>query len=469
MQEQNNNRTPTIEECIQECTLLAPELKSVLFGGPDKDGTLWQPIGGLPFSPAYLRFFHMAWFNKVQRWQADYLYRVNGYAQSAVDNLVTMTMGCGFQYDCENDSLQNRLDGFLHKTKWKSRSREAFIRLLVHGECFFRIFDDELRFVDADHVYDSENMGIKTSETDYEEVQSYTINGERVSPDEVQHRKLALSGEKRGTSLLFSISSHLMAAEQLLHNLTRTADVQSRFAVVRSHKANAAAVQVFKSGIQAGERGQGLQRGLEGHRENYEAYEPGSMVDSADSVDWNFPGSAIDAEKYVAVLRAVLRLCAARVGLPENILSQDQDSMGAYNSSLVADGHSTKAMEVWQQRLAEYDLDLFEKCGFDSSKIKVVAPEIALHEKSQTVLEAGFLKTNRMASDQTIAAMFGIDLAAEIEIQPDLADRTPQPAGQKPDADQGGENSPKGTAASSEGGSIDKGTEDRPQEDNAVT
>lgn len=453
--EEQRQQAPTIEECVQmaESFGIVDELRPLLFG-PDKDGILWQPMGSLPFSNAYLRFFQTVWFNKIARYQSDYLYRVNGYAQSAIENLVTMTMGSGFAYQCENQSLQNRLDEFMHRTKFKRRSREAFIRLLTQGEVFYRRFDDELRFVEPDLIYDSQHNGIQTDPEDYETVQSYYVMGKAVSPEEIQHRKLALSGEKRGVSILFSIGSHLMSAEQLLHNLTRTADQQSRFAVIRSHKANADAVTAFKSNIIATQRSQGLQSDhLDGRsRESYENYAPGTMIDTGDSTDWTFPGSAIDASKYVDVLRAVLRLCAARVGLPENILSQDQDSMGAYNSSLVADGHSTKAMEVWQERLAEWDLELFEMFGFDSARIKPVLPEIALHDKNALVLEAGFLKANKLASDSTLAKMFNLDLGAEREQMkleepaPETEDNMPED-GTDPDAKGGdsGEETDAGT------------------------
>lgn len=418
---------PTIDECIQECSLIVPEIRELLFGRPDGSGTIWQPMGTLPFSSAYLKYFQTAWFYKIARYQSDYLWRANGFSQAAINNLVTMVMGSGFSYQADNESLQNRLDDFLHRTRFKRRSREGFIRLLTQGECIFRKFGDDLRFVESDYLWDGQFMGVEMDPEDQETVISYYVGGEPVSPDEIQFRKLALSGEKRGVSVLFSIGAHLIAAEQLLHNLTRTADQQSRFAVVRTHKGNQEAARAFRDTIvDTTPRPTDPNNPNGGTRENYESYKPGTMIDSPDSVNWTFPGSAIDASKYIDVLHSVLRLCTCRLNIPETVLI-DQSKMGAYNSSVVADGHCTRGMSVWQETLAEYDLELFEMFGFDSSRIKVVAPEIAPHDAAQTVTVAECLKRNKWASDATCAKMFDINLEAEIERQPDLAEKDPEP------------------------------------------
>lgn len=442
-------RMPSIEECMQESWGLADELKSFLL--PDRDGTIWQPIGTLPFSPAYARFFQTVWFNKIQRWQSDLLWRVNSYAKAIINNLTTMTMGSGFQYQCENESMQNRLDAFLHRTKFKKKSRRSFVELLTWGETFYRQFGDDLRFVHPDLVYDPLHMGIEQDPEDYETIERYWIMGKPVDASEVQHRKLGWEGEKRGVSILFAIASHLTNAEQLLDNLTRTADQQSRFAFIRKHKGNQQAVEQFRSQIVSNEPASIL--GPCTSRDTYENYRPGSIIDIGDGTEWDSPGAAIDASKYVDVLHAIIRLCAASVSLPEYIIGSSQDDMGAYNASLVADGHSTKAMEVWQEKLAEWDLELFEMFGFDSSKIKVIKPEIALHDKNQTVLQGNFLLDRKLASKSTVAKMFDINYKDELE-QMEL-----EPEEELPEADPLVNENPEISTASLD-------TKDKPQETN---
>lgn len=403
-------------------------------------------MGSLPWSPAYARFFQTARFYKIARWQSDYLHRTSPYAQACIDALVTLVLGSGFAYQAENQALQDRLDAFLHKTKWKKRSREGYIRLLKDGEVFYRKCDDDLRFIEPDYVWHSENMGIELAPTDAETVLAYWVAGqeghsERIEHDpkpekqEIQHRKLALTGEKRGLSVLFSISSHLQSAEQLLTNLTRTADQQSRIAFIRKHKASQEAARELHTDIiaqsranQARENG-GISAANIG---NYETYKAGTIIDTGDGSEWTSPGAAIDASKYIDVLWAVLRLCASRLSIPETILTS-MEEMGAYNSSVISNSFCHKGLTVWQEKLAEWDLELFEMFGFPSDKITVVAPEIASHDANQTVAVAECLKRNKWASDETCAKMFDINLAAEIARQPDLAQKDDQEPAQQLD------------------------------------
>lgn len=425
MQEIVKSSMPSLDECCNQLLSMcgSPFYNSIL-GERDPEGNVWMPMGSMPWANAYNRFFHTIYFYRVARWQSDFLYFANPYATACIDSLVNSVVGSGFTYQCETDEEQEKLAEFIQKSKWKKRSREAAIRTMKSGECFLRKFgDDDMRFVEPDLVFDSEHMGIETEEDDYETIKRYWINEQPVEPDQIQHRKLALSGEKRGVSILFSISSHLQAAEQLLHNLTRTADQQSRIAWIVEHEANQASVKEYEASIRnqlaPGERWAGTIGG------KYTEIEAGATIHTNKGSTWQFPGAALDASKYIEVLHAVLRLCASRVGIPETVLT-NMDEMGAYNSSIIASNHATRGMTVLQEQFAEWDLDLFEMFGFDRSRIKVIAPEIPKHDVNQTVAAVNCLKTNNLASDSTLAKMFDVNYEHEKTIM--AKERPEQPA-----------------------------------------
>lgn len=408
------NEQLSINKCLEESWDLVQDLRQLLYG-PDSDGTRWSQVGSGPGNAnAILYYFRTPFFNRIQRWQAQYLAKTNSFAISAVENLVNMVIGQGFEFRAKNASQQNKLDEWLKRNKYHQRSRTSFYKLLVDGESFYRIFGDELRHVDADHVYDQQGSGIITSPDDYEDVQAYVINQQRVPADEIQHRALKWPEEKRGTSILFAIIQHLVNAEMLTFNMCRSIDQQVRFAAIRTHESPQGSVELFKAGIQATQAsmfGPEYSMHSGGGHENIERYEAGTILDLPTNVKMEFPSSTINGTQAVHILRATLRLCAARVGLPENVLSQDQDSMGAYSASLVADSHCVKGLESWQQRLIDWDTELLERLGFED--VVIIPPDCAIHDKDTQIKQGEFLLRNKVASKQTVGKSFEIDYEEE--------------------------------------------------------
>lgn len=407
-----------LEEAMKESWNIFGEIKSMFL--PDGQGSLWSPINANPgLSNTLLIYYRSPWFNKIQRWVAEVLRKTNPVAISAVDNLTQMILGEGFVYTCESASEQKRLDEWMKKQNWCWRQREILEKLIVDGEVFIRLFNTKdypnLRLVSPDLVYDNKSgLGINFSEGDYEEVISYHVNKEDVPESEMQHRKLGWSDEVRGTSLLFPIIQHCVNAEELVVNLNRTATALSKFAAIRTHDATSQQVDTYRSDIQSRQRNRDYTdcvNGVPGH--NVEDYPAGSIVDASKYTTWEFPGAAIDGEKYVSILRATLRVIAARVGLPENVLSQDQDSIAAYSGQMVANSHVVKGIENWQRRINDWDMELFEKAGFNTDKISITNPEVAMPDPTAQVAIGQFLLSSQIASKQTIGKMFEVNFEDE--------------------------------------------------------
>lgn len=410
---------------------LLSEFRSLFFG-PDGQGNFYgggqmAAPGGVQYSNAIIRFFRTIWFNRIQRWTAEWMFKTNGYAISAIDNMTSMTLGEGFSYKYENEAQNKKLQAFFKKNKWSSRSREGFQKVLVDGECFFRIFkqaDDLplLRWICPDFVFGSagdnpDSLGILTEKDDYETVTGYRVNNVVIPASKVQHRKLGWAEDFRGTSVLFAIGPILDQAAELLTSLCSTAEQLSRFTAVVEHKSDQDSIRDMNYNIP----------NQPGNYPDYntpqwvgrnctpsEFYPRNSIVRHGDDQKWNFPGQYIDGEKYVSVLRAALRLAAARVGLPENVLSQDNDSIAAYNGQMVANSHIVKGFEMWQQKQVEWDVELLEMCGFDTTDLLIVQPEVAIPNKNTPVEQGEFLIKNRMASKSTVAKLFEVDYEKEL-------------------------------------------------------
>lgn len=396
-----------------------------LFGPDAYSGQIWNPIlgnGGVGFTDSILNVYKQAYFTVYQRVQGQYLYINNPYAISAVDNLVNMVMSGGFQYVCDSDAEQKRLDDWIHNNNYHWRAREAFQKLLVQGEVFIRIFEDgeTIRFVSPVMVFDGANNGIITDEYDYEQVLEYVLsyNGKakNIPAEEMQHRKNSWCEDKRGVSILYPVAGPLTQAMDLLVSIAGTAKSLSKFAAVRTSDASKASVQTMRGDIQAQQNAQfpNLPNYKSYATDNVEQYSPGTILDVPAGVKVEFPGQQIDGAGYIDVLRALLRQIAARVGLPESVLSQDQDSIAAYSGQMVADSHISKGLRNWQERLGRWDLELFKMCGFNIAKIHVEYPDVATNPKNEAVNTGEFLLRNKLACKSTVASSFGLDYDEEV-------------------------------------------------------
>ncbi len=408
--------------------------------GPDKFGTLWQQTGGGtgPYPPVanYLNIIlQSSYFNKVQRWLARYLYHVNAYAISIVQNKRDLVIGPGYEINCESDASQRRVDEWLEQNNWALRMPEAYERLIVDGEVFFRVFKGGIvRFVEPDLVYGTEPgvlSGIKTKPDDYETIESYMVNqgngwnqqygeSQAVPADQMQHRKFgAWSSEPRGFSLLLAVYGDILEASKLLTNLGITLDAQARVAIVRKHQADKQAVQALNAG-------RANEVPVAGYATPYtncsprvdgvEAIPPASIVDTGDTSTFELTSGGLMADKYIEVLRAILRKVAARCGLPEALVSQDQANMAAYTAALVPNSHLIRAVKSQQNVWAAQDLDLLKKCGISTKDVHVEFSSPVVENRKEEKEVAEFLIDRGIASRQTIGQIFDVNYKDEVAL-----------------------------------------------------
>lgn len=409
--------------------------------GPDQQGVLWQQTAGGngPYPPVanYLNvILQTSYFNKVQRWLARYLYKTNAFAISAIDGLTDLVIGPGYRIVAEADAVQRQIDAWVEENNWEERVHEAYQRYLVDGEVFFRVFGQKVRFVDPDLVYadvDGATQGIKTAADDYETVEGYYVHraaswnnvageAQLVPASEMQHRKQAFSYEPRGFSTLLAVYHQILKATQLLDNLATTLDAQARIAVIRQHDAAKEQVKEFRGSLD-NVRPYPTSNTATGPTENVESYPAGSVVDTGINTSIRLPGEGLMADKYIPVLRAILRVVACRCGLPEPLLTADMDSIAAYNGQLVPNSHLMRSTKRKQQQWSRQDLRLLAKCGIPTKDVHIQFVSPVIVDKAQEATIVKMLLEKGILSKETAAAVFDFNYESEQE----LIAKEPQP------------------------------------------
>ena len=186
------------------------------------------------------------------------------------------------------------------------------------------------------------------------------------------------------------------------------AEIQSAIAIIRKHQsASQSAVDKFvndKRDAAAPGFGPTLNR-----------YGPGTILDASATIDYQFPVSAIDAGRYVTVLQAELRAIAARLVMPEFMLTSDASNAN-YASTMVAEGPAVRMFQRLQHELSCEDVTLIQRairvaCAagrlphdvLSQIEIHPVAPSLAVRDRlretqaDKILFDAGVLSKQEFA------------------------------------------------------------------------
>lgn len=347
----------------------------------------WAPTGEvLPWGydnrkrgevvPVYLTEYGL----KVLRDQSRRLLATNEFAINAVENRANYTVGKGYQYAVVPRRQQGEgseavehlvpiqhlaqriLDEFIARTTFNEREQEIVRRCDRDGEAILRFFRVgggrlEVRFVEPELLRDFTGrrecaFGVVSLPWDTESITHYSIVEDPDKPtptyvpaDEIVHLKLNVDGSaKRGLPTLFPVRKNLERAEKLLRNMSVLAQIQSTFALFRKHKQfSAGAVSAFRQ-AQADVQGQNPFTGQDTWLKHLP---PGAIVDTTENTEYEFPASRVDASSLVSILQAELRAVAARLCIPEYMLTTDASNAN-FASTLVAEAPAVKNFERLQ-------------------------------------------------------------------------------------------------------------------------
>jgi len=342
----------------------------------DADGTPWLPLGAAGLTTAgpanESELAHL-------RAECRQLALTNEFAINGHENRISYIVGTGHVYRvaprprCQVErglcqAVQEVVDDFVWENQWHRRQQEIVRRRDRDGEAILRLFRApggklRVRFVEPAQVYTPPEwqsdpaaaFGILTEPEDVESVQALFIDGELVPPSDVQHRKANVDGNvRRGLPLFLPVRKNLRRAEKLLRNMSVVAEIQSAIALVRKHHgATRTAVEQFVAG-QAD-----LQRTnpQTGRAASFRRYAPGTILDAHGNVEYQFPTAGLDAGSFVRVLQAELRAIAARLVMPEFMLTSDASNAN-YASTMVAEGPAVRMFQRLQAEQIADDLQL---------------------------------------------------------------------------------------------------------------
>jgi len=415
------------------------------FRGPD--GLLWEPLGSQEKERSATHFTSEKQLADARDTCRALLF-TNEFAINAVENRISYVLFTGFSFTAiagfdeseASDELisavQDVIDRFVEENKWIDRQRETMRRRDRDGEVFLRYFTGgdvlRVRFVEPSQVAtpkdskeDRDSWGIRTDPDDVEMVEGYWVDGQLVAADQIQHRKLGVDlNVKRGVPLLWPVYSQLKRVEQLQKNMDAVAGIQTAIAMIRQHE------QASKSTVE------GLRNALanvtQTHAETgttryYTQYPPGTILDVPMSTKYEFPASGIDAGRFVEVKQSALRAVAARLLMPEFMLTAKSDDVN-YASALVAEGPAVKNFERLQAEQRDYDLQVIwraidhavmngqlpvgieEIIDIDVGMPRVASRDLAIEAATNETYERMGVK-----SIQTITGELGLDYRQEQE------------------------------------------------------
>jgi hypothetical protein len=372
----------------------------------------------------------------------------NEFAINALENRVSFLVGAGHKYTARPRKgrraapqlvadAQAIIDEFVRVNRWAGRQQETALRLDRDGEVFLRLFTGadgvtRVRFIEPGQVYapaaatqdPSASFGIATEPDDVETVLAYFIDGSAVDASSIQHRKANVDANvKRGLPLFTPVRKNLRRAEKLLRNMSTVAEIQSAIALIRKHHgATRTAVQQFVANSGTPAVGGG---GASPRSESVRRYAPGTILDAYGNVEYDFPAAALDASSYVAVLQAELRAIAARLVMPEFMLSADA-SNGNYASSLVAESPALRTFERLQARQMADDEELLrrvlenaaaagrlDRAASEVVELQIEGPSMSVRDGKQEAETRAIEFAHGVLSAQTWAMLAGYDYERE--------------------------------------------------------
>jgi len=375
----------------------------------------------------------------------------NEFAINGHENRVSFVVGTGHAYRVSArpgieaprlvGEVQETIDTFLRVNQWHKRQQEIVRRRDRDGEAFLRFFTAadgtvRVRFVEPGQVATPPHrltdpaaaLGIQTDRDDVETVLGYWIDGQWVDAAEIQHRKANVDANvRRGLPLFYPVRKNLRRAERLLRNMSAVAEIQSAIALIRKHAAGSrASLERFVA------EGADAAIAEPGRMSYLRRYGPGTIVDTFAGTEYEFPVAGLDAARYVEVLQAELRAIAARLVMPEFMLTSDASNAN-YASTMVAEGPAVRMFQRLQHELVEEDREVLDRgvqAAIDAGKlppeaatavaIQAVPPSLAVRDRLREAQADQILVRHGAMSIATMAMRHGLEPDRERQLRGEI-------------------------------------------------
>lgn len=395
--------------------------------GPEEYGDTFYPYPAMAnVPPAFLLNqkrgeslpYYLNWSQlRTIRDRIRLLCSTNEFAISAIANLQSFIIGSGFTYralpahdeaDPDDELLkrvQRVIDIFVGANRLNQVIEpETIMRDCRDGETFLRLFyrDNgllQVRFVEPEHIYPPEgdadpknSFGIESNPKDIASVRGYYVvedpihegwQTKYVKAKDIVHSKCNTdSGSKRGLPLFYPVEGNLKRAEDILAALSSSTKSRAKIALIRHIEgASKSKAEALKAELETGQTFDPATGGVT----NTEQLKNSTVLTSSKNISYEFPQLGAGADSGITVLQAELRAVAARLVMPEVMLTADA-SNGTYSSQLVAEAPATRNF----QRLQRYYQNMFGESrapGHESLIWRQIAHAVAcglLDEKALT-------------------------------------------------------------------------------------
>ncbi len=408
----------------------------------DADGTRWNTLGGTGSSAAAAPFRNQQQLADI-RGECRILAVSNEFAINGHENRISYVVGSGHTYravpkqQTANEPLvndvQSLLDEFVRVNRWHQRQQEIVRRRDRDGEAFLRLFVDtdgmtHVRFIEPEQVATppgsednpTTTFGIHTDSSDVETVLDYCVDEVWIPADNIQHRKANVDANvKRGLPIFYPVRKNLERAEKLLRNMSTVAETQSAIAIIRKHASGT--VGSIEEFVRA-TADQTRTNPMTGQTSHLRRYAPGTILDTFADTDYQFPAAALDAARYVDILQAELRAIAARLVMPEFMLSSNASNAN-YASTMVAEGPAVRMFQRLQHDLISEDLDLVDRVirsaihtgrlpreTLTTVTVQATPPNLAVRDRLREVQADEILVRNGAMTPETMARRNGLEI-----------------------------------------------------------
>jgi capsid protein len=407
-------------------------------------------------------------FQSQSSWQDGYPYRTptqhnqirdqmrwyahsHPFAAAAIEVRAAYVVGSGHQYrisarpgytvdEQDRNRCMAELERWMDADRWMLRQREIQKREDRDGEAFLGLFEQDenvaVRFIDPEYVLGPTNArpqdayGIRVNERDAETVEGYWIAtptqpGVIGTPElrpatSIQHRKCNVDRlAPRGLPVLWPVRESLRRSYQILRSMSTVAGIQASIAAVIKRTAGSSVTPWSMPGDPG--------TGQDAEGRTYQHYPPGSVLQMAPGEELDPMANSLNVANYVAAIQAELRAIAARLCLPEYMLSGDASNAN-YSSSLVAEGPAVKMFEWLQSGMIWYDVEILmrqlrlaERLGrlprgiTSAIKIDADGPNVQSRDRLAEAQADQILVGLGSRSRRTVAARHGDDWDSERE------------------------------------------------------
>ena len=326
--------------------------------------------------PAYLYEQQL----RIYRDRSRKLCQENEFAICATENRKNYAVGAeGFQYkavsahpDCTPKLLertQRVIDGCVEHNDLAEYAKDVMLRCDKDGEAFTRYFPQDsglvsIRTVEAEHVRAPNadygphySFGIQTKPDDVETREGYWVveNPTQkgwiptfVPAEEICHIKINTPrSAKRGLPTFYPCEQLLRIASDLLIGVAKNANHRAKIAMVRTVTG---ALQDAAQSMLDELKDVNIMDPTSGQSISVEQFRWGQILTQPDNVKLEFPNANFESSNFQIALQMLLRTVAARLIMPEWMLSVDASNAN-YSSSMIAEAPSTKAFEDLQKML----------------------------------------------------------------------------------------------------------------------